>query len=113
MSASGPSGPLVLSSADLFHSQLFLKNLSGLPSESQTVLIKVRPDILSGLIWVQTVCKGCQQTTLVGKELTDLNPFMPNGIPRTVHFSFKGSWVVFFTFIQKLIEHSVSKQWRT
>ena len=28
--------------------------------------------ILSGLIWVQTVCKGYQQTTLVGKELGPL-----------------------------------------
>ena len=26
-------------------------------------------DLLSGLIWVQTVCKGYQQTTLVNKEL--------------------------------------------
>ena len=26
--------------------------------------------MLSGLIWVQTVCKDYQQTTLVGKELT-------------------------------------------
>ena len=26
-------------------------------------------DILSGLIWIQTVCNGYQQTTLVGKEL--------------------------------------------
>ena len=26
-------------------------------------------DILSDLIWVQTVCKGHQQTTLLGKEL--------------------------------------------
>ena len=25
-------------------------------------------DILSGLIWVQSVCKGNQQATLVGKE---------------------------------------------
>ena len=25
--------------------------------------------IMSGLIWVQTVCKGYQQTTQVGKEL--------------------------------------------
>ena len=28
------------------------------------------PDILSGMIWVQTVCKGYQQTTLAGNELT-------------------------------------------
>ena len=25
-------------------------------------------DVMSGLIWVQTVCKGYQQTLLVGKE---------------------------------------------
>ena len=30
----------------------------------------MRLDILSGLIWVQTVCKVNQQMTLVGKELT-------------------------------------------
>ena len=30
----------------------------------------VRPDKMSGLIWVQTICKGYQQTTLVGKILT-------------------------------------------
>ena len=29
-----------------------------------------------------------------------------------VHFRFKGCWVAFFIFIQILIEHSVSKQWR-
>ena len=27
--------------------------------------IKIRPDILSSLIWVQTVCKGCQQIAKV------------------------------------------------
>ena len=36
-----------------------------IPSECQTVWIQVRPDILSGLIWVQTVCKGYQQMTKV------------------------------------------------
>ena len=36
----------------------------------QTDWIQITPDILSGLIWVQTVCKGYQQTTLGGKELT-------------------------------------------
>ena len=29
--------------------------------ECQTVWIKIRPDIMSGLIWVQTFCKGYQQ----------------------------------------------------
>ena len=32
-------------------------------SGCQTVWIYIRTDILSVLIWVQTVCKGCQQTT--------------------------------------------------
>ena len=27
------------------------------------------PDLLSGLVWVQTVCKSYQQTTLVDEEL--------------------------------------------
>ena len=47
----------------------FKKILSGIPSECQTVWIQIRLDILSGLIWVQTVCKGYQQMTPVGKEL--------------------------------------------
>ena len=37
--------------------------------QCQTVWIQIRPDILSGLIWVQTVCKSCHQKTLAGKEL--------------------------------------------
>ena len=32
MSASGPSGPLVLSSADFFQNQIFRKIISGIPS---------------------------------------------------------------------------------
>ena len=36
-----------------------------MPSGCQTVWIQIRPDILSGLIWVQTVCKGYQQITKV------------------------------------------------
>ena len=40
-------------------------------SDLQTVWIQIRPDVLSGLMSVQTVCKGYQQTTLVGKELRD------------------------------------------
>ena len=54
-----------------FQNQLFQKVTSGLPSECQTVWTQIRPDILSGLIWVQTVCKGYQQTTQVGKELKE------------------------------------------
>ena len=50
----------------------FSKILSGIQSECQTVWIQIRSHVLSGLIWVQTVCKGYQQTTLEGKELTTL-----------------------------------------
>ena len=49
--------------------QLFRKILSGIPSQCQTVSIQIKTDVLSVLIWVQTVCKGYQQMTLVGKEL--------------------------------------------
>ena len=59
-----------LSVAEFFQNHFFQKILSGIPSEYETDLIRIRPDILSGLIWVQPVCKGYQQTTLVGNELT-------------------------------------------
>ena len=49
----------------------FEKFFSGIiRSELQTVWILIRPDILLGLIWVQTVCKSYQKTTLGGKELS-------------------------------------------
>ena len=35
----------------------------------QTGWIQIRPDIFSGLIWIQTSSKGYQQKTLVGREL--------------------------------------------
>ena len=48
-------------------------------------------------------------------QLQDFNPFMPNGMSHCYQldhsqFRFKGCWVV--VFIQILMEHSVSKQWR-
>ena len=30
----------------------------------------LQSDTMSGLIWIHTVCKGYQQTTVAGKELT-------------------------------------------
>ena len=57
---------IIFSSADIFQNQLFRKNLSGIQSECQTALIKIRPDILLGLVWVQYVCKCYTWTTLVG-----------------------------------------------
>ena len=54
-----------LSSVDIFFFQVSFskkKNLSGIPSECQTVWIQIRPDVLLGLIWVQTVL-GYQHMT--------------------------------------------------
>ena len=39
------------------------KTKSGAQSECQTVWIQIRTGVLSVLNWVQTVCKGYQQTT--------------------------------------------------
>ena len=69
-----------------------------IPSRCQTARIQIRSDILSGLIWDQTVCKGYQQTanvTLAGKELNTkqlvdttfwLKPWLKL-ISRSQHFS--------------------------
>ena len=51
-----------------FKINAFEKHLSDISSECQTVWIQIRPDVMSGLIWVQPVYKGYQLTTLVGKE---------------------------------------------
>ena len=45
-----------LSSADVFLRQLFPKHFFQDYHPSQTVWIQIRNDVLSGLIWVQTVC---------------------------------------------------------
>ena len=44
----------------------FQKILSRTPSECLTVWYQINPNILSRLIWIQTVCKSYQQTTPVG-----------------------------------------------
>ena len=36
--------------------QIFPKNLTGIPSECQTVWLQIRLDVLSGMNLVQTVC---------------------------------------------------------
>ena len=72
-----------------FQNKLFRKILSEIPSECQTVWTLIRPDYLSGLIWVETVCQGYQQTTLEDKELRVHNFF--RGILTSIHyFSFRG-----------------------
>ena len=55
-----------------YFTKLTLKKFSGILSERQSVLTQIRYDILSGLIWVQTVCKGYQQTVLSDRELIGL-----------------------------------------
>ena len=66
--------------------QLFGKILSGIPSEGQTVWIRFRRDILSGLIWFQTVCKSYQQTALVGKQFT---PQSNNLLQQITNFTYE------------------------
>ena len=68
-----------LSSAEFFQNLLFRKNLGSAKNTilSPTNWTQIRPDILSGLIWVQTICKGYQRmtkiTTIVAlKELRTL-----------------------------------------
>ena len=65
--------PWVLSSDFLFKIISQVRNIIwGIPSELQTDWSQIRPDVLSGLIWVQTVCKCYQQTTPAGRELKPL-----------------------------------------
>ena len=45
------------------------KNISGILSVCIADWIQIRPDVLSGLIWVQSVCEY-EQTTPVGNEIT-------------------------------------------
>ena len=40
-------------------------DLSGISTECQTFQIQIRPNFFSGLIWLQTACKGYQLTTKV------------------------------------------------
>ena len=52
-----------------FKIENFHKTISGLPSKCQKIRIKIKPDDLLGLIWVQTVCKDYQQTTKVASSI--------------------------------------------
>ena len=56
-------------SIDFFSKLTFVKKFcQEYHLEYQTVLIQIRPDVLSDLIRVKTVCKSYPQTTLAGKE---------------------------------------------
>ena len=60
----------------LTFSKLTLKNLLETLSECQTVWIQIRTDVLSVLIWVQTVCKGYQQATRTANILYHLQKIL-------------------------------------
>ena len=61
---------MFLSSADFFSKSTFLKKFFQEYHQCQTVWSQIWPNILLGLIWVQTVCKGYEQTTLVSKKFS-------------------------------------------
>ena len=68
----------------------------------QKMWIQIRPDILSGLIWVQTVCKGYQQTTLVGIEFLTVKSF--NCLVFVVfYFIFLSSCIMLYLLVLKLL----------
>ena len=52
----------------LLSADFFVENFSQKP-QRQTFWIQIRPNVLPDLIWVQTVCKGYEQTTLVINQL--------------------------------------------
>ena len=62
-------------STDFFQKQLFREKKSEKTSECQTVWFKIRPDILLGLIWVQTVCIGYQLLTTIWNDSIQLLHF--------------------------------------
>ena len=51
----------------------FFKKIFQEYHQCQTIWIQIRPDVLSGLIRVQTVCKGYQQTTKVPTSWEKVN----------------------------------------
>ena len=77
-----------LSSVDVFFKLTFFqKHLSGIQSECQTVWIQIRSDVLSGLIWIQTVCKDVsrrQKPPVAEKELRAMNTLKK--YKRTLHY---------------------------
>ena len=59
---------LFLSSADFISKSTFFPKLSPrISSECQTVWIQIRYNVLPALKWIQTVCRGYQETTLAGR----------------------------------------------
>ena len=85
---------IFLSPADFFQNQLFRKILSETQSDSQTVLIQIRTDIVSVLIWVQTVCKGYQQTTKLNLLVECTDGILIPGQLETIPFTHIGDFQI-------------------
>ena len=70
---------MLLSSAAFYQKLLFKRILLGTLSECQMVWILIRNDILSVLIWVQTVCNlGYKQTTKVAASMERVKMLDPD-----------------------------------
>ena len=63
-------------SADFFQNSIFQKVLSGTLSVCQTVLIQIRTNILSVLIWIKSDCKVYQQRTKVAPSKERVNTWV-------------------------------------
>ena len=89
----------------LFGNQLFRKILSGIPSGCQTVWIQIQRDILSSLVWVQTVCKGYQRTTKVASSRQRVDNgfmmWMKNSVDPGQLDSLEASWSGSTLFLKK------------
>ena len=73
----------VFLSSEFFFETNFSKNYFRITIRVSNSFDPIRPDILSGLIWTQTVCKDYRQTILVPGK--DLNVHAPSGA-RSVRF---------------------------
>ena len=100
-----------MSSADFFQNQLFQKFFQKYhQSTCQTDWIQIRPDILLGLIWVQSVCKDCEQPSselLAKLELEDLKLIL---IERT-GFAGLGMWLVLVVQSEQHVIYRLMAGW--
>ena len=91
----------LLLSADFYQNYPFQKILAWIPSVCQTVWNQIRPDKLSSLIWVQTVYKGYQQTTVgvvscikITVVMWQLSPWLDiSCLPETVYILIRSQLV--------------------
>ena len=70
-----------------YHNGFFKNNIPGTLPECQAVGIYIRTDLLSVLIWVQTVCKGYQQMTKVTIRKKRVKHFLKPVQEKRVHAS--------------------------